>query len=216
VKRHRLRGSQRGLTLIELLLTMTILALAGALVSGALGAGLRAWQQGLNSGREELVARIVVERIATQLRAAVGSPVKKDGEHAVAFDAGEEHLRFVTIAAGQAPVQVSYGMQADGGDPCLVYREFPWPDKEFFGGSHPRREERIVEVTGFAVSVVARTDESDTGETDGGGELSPPPWSPTDGVLPASVSVAITVAAAGAAEPRQYQVTVPIPTRVPR
>lgn len=218
MKRHRTRGRQRGLTLIELLLTLTILALAGALVSGALGAGLRAWQQGLNSGREELVARIVLERIATQLRAAVDSPAIKDGEHAVAFAAGEEDLRFVTLAAGQAPVQVSYGMQVDGGGRFLLYREFPWPDKAFFGESRPRREERIVEITGFTLSVVARTNESDTGESDTGepdrgGELSPPPWSPLDRVLPASVSVAITVGDSGASEPRQYQATVPIPTR---
>ena len=78
VIRRRLRGDRRGLTLIELVLTLTILAFAGALVSGAFVTGLRAWQSGLRSGREELVARIVLERIATQLRAAIFSPAKHD------------------------------------------------------------------------------------------------------------------------------------------
>ena len=167
--RRRLRGDRRGLTLIELVLTLTILALAGALVSGAFVTGLRAWQSGLRSGREELVARIVLERIATQLRAAISSPARHDEGDAVAFDAAEDHLRFVTLAAaGTAPVQVFYGLRGDGGDAHLVYREYPWPDKEFFGDGRPRREEKIPEITGFSVKVVKRRPTpSDTGEDDG-------------------------------------------------
>ena len=162
---RRLRGDRRGLTLIELVLTLTILAFAGALVSGAFVTGLRAWQSGLRSGREELVARIVLERIATQLRAAVFSPARHDKGDAVAFDAAEDHLRFVTLAAsGAAPVQVFYGLQAGGGDAQLVYREYPWPDKEFFGSGNQRREERIPEITGLSVKVVKRADTSVAGE----------------------------------------------------
>ena len=86
------RGSRRrrGLTLIELVITLTILAFAGVLVSGALTTGLRAWQTGLRGGREELVARIVLERIAAQLRAAVRAGQPRAATDAVAFDAGED------------------------------------------------------------------------------------------------------------------------------
>jgi prepilin-type N-terminal cleavage/methylation domain-containing protein len=214
VNRRLLRGDRRGLTLIELVLTLTILALAGALVSGALVTGLRAWQSGMRSGREELVARIVLERIATQLRAAVASPAKRHEEAAVAFDAAEDFLRFVTLAAaGPAPVQVSYGVSSDGGDPHLVYREYPWPDKEFFSEGRPRREERVVEVTGFSVKVVKRSDKPDQDQPDAGAAPSSAEWSPLDKALPASVSVAITVSAEGQPEPRQYMITVPILTQ---
>jgi len=209
---RRLRGDRRGLTLIELVLTLTILAFAGALVSGAFVTGLHAWQSGLRSGREELVARIVLERIAVQLRAAISSPAKHDKGDAVAFDAAEGHLRFVTLAAGAtAPVQVFYGLRGGGGDAQLVYREYPWPDKEFFGEGHPRSEEKIPEITGFSIKAVKRTDTSDTGEKDG--VPATEAWSPLDERLPASVSVEIIVNAEGRQEPRHYQISVPILTK---
>jgi prepilin-type N-terminal cleavage/methylation domain-containing protein len=209
VKRCALRGDRRGLTLIELVLTMTILALAGSLVSGALATGLRAWRSGLRSGREELVARIVLERIATQLRAAIPSPAKRGEENAVAFDAAEERLRFVTLAAaGAAPVQVSYGLRVDGGGTHLLYRELPWPDKDFFGEGRTLREEQVDEVTGFTVKVVKRVENADAVDAPPAEE-----WSPLAQELPASVKVEIDVTAAGQTEPRHYQLTVPIPTQ---
>ena len=143
---------RRGLTLIELILTLSILALAGVLVSGALTTSLRAWQSGFSRGREELLARIVVERISAQLRAAVGSPAELTQEPAVAFEAKDHALRFVTCAAaGAAPVQVSYTLEDGPEGGRLVYREYPWPDKDFFGEHRARREEALPTVTGFTV-----------------------------------------------------------------
>lgn len=212
MSRHCLRSDRRGLTLIELVLTLTILALAGTLVSGALVTGLRTWQSGLRSGREEQIARIVLERIATQLRAAVLAPAKKDGAETVAFDAGEDHVRFVTLAAGGAvPAQVSFHLQEGQGAAHLVYREYPWPDKEFFAPGRPRREETVPEVTGFSVKVVKRTEA--TGPAGEPAAPSTTEWSTLDQQLPASVSVTITVALPGEPEPRQYAVTVPVLAR---
>ena len=209
------RVDRRGLTLIELVLTLTILALAGALVSGALAAGLRAWQSGLRSGREELVARIVLERVATQLRAAIPAPAKRAEEDAVAFDAGEEHLRFVTLAAAAAaPVQVSYGLRGEGDDRHLVYGEHPWPDKDFFGASRALREEDVPEVTAFSVKVVRRDDGS--GSSDAGEATSVEPWSPLDQELPGGIEVEVDVRGEAGAQARHYRLLVPILTqRVP-
>lgn len=212
--KQRRRRDRRGLTLIELVLTLTILALAGALVAGALATGLRSWKSGLRSGREELVARIVLERLATQLRAAILSPASREGASAVAFDAADDHLRFVTLsAAGPAPVQVFYGMRSDGGELHLVYREYPWPDKDFFGGGQPRHEEAIGEITGFTVQVVKRSDKPDDDASGTGAVPSTTEWSPLDRELPASVDVEITVNAAGSPEPHHYQVSVPVLTQ---
>lgn len=214
MKQRRIRRDRRGLTLIEIVLTLTILALAGALVAGALATGLRSWKTGMNSGRGELVARIVLERLATQLRAAILSPASREGAAAVAFDASDDHLRFVTpAAAGTAPVQVYYGLQSDGGEPELVYREYPWPDKDFFGEGLPRHEEVIEEITGFTVQVVKRSDKPDDGSSVTGAAPSTTEWSPLDRELPASVDVEITVSAAGSPEPRRYQVSVPVLTQ---
>jgi prepilin-type N-terminal cleavage/methylation domain-containing protein len=197
----------RGLTLIELVLTMTILSLVGVLVSGGLAAGLRAWRGDAVGNREELVARIVLERLAAQLRSAVPSPAKIQGEDAVAFDAGEHAVRFVTIAGGgAAPMQVSYRVErsASGEGEELVYREYPWPDKDFFGTSRPRREERVAEVTGLAVTVTPRTEELETGEQTAAA------WNPRDQELPDRVTLEVTVGPAAGGEPRRYRVVVPI------
>ena len=207
--------NRRGLTLIELILTLSILAIAGVLVSGALATSLRAWQSGFGQGREELTARIVLERIAAQLRSVVPSPARLTGEDAVAFESKERALRFVTCAAaGAAPVQVSYSLEesADGGR--LVYREYPWPDKDFFGEHRPRRVETIPAVTGFTVSVVPRSDEeSDAAapETAEAGGTPQEEWTPLDQRLPRSVAVEISLAASGGGEARVHRLTVTLP-----
>jgi prepilin-type N-terminal cleavage/methylation domain-containing protein len=208
----RLRRDRRGLTLIELVLTLTILALAGSLVSGALVIGLRTWQSGLRSGREEQVARIVLERLATQLRAAIASPAKRDGADAIAFDAGEHSLSFVTLAAGgTAPQLVSYRLEEGGGATRLVYRELPWPTKEFFAGERPRREEAVPEVTGFSVKTVKRP--AETNQPDAKSEDSTAAWNPLDKELPGRVEIAISVAVAGELAARHYEIAVPILSR---
>ena len=196
---------RRGLTLIELVLALTILAIAGALVSGAFATGLRAWQSGIRSGREELVARIVLERIATQLRAAVETKTEENHEEVIAFDAGVDFLRFVTTAAGAAPMQVYYGLAGDGDGRHLVYREYPWPDKEFFGDGQPRREENVAEVTGLKVKAVERSALN-------AGQIAalPGEWTPQNEFLPASVTVEIDVGAEGGQEPKRYGITVPV------
>jgi prepilin-type N-terminal cleavage/methylation domain-containing protein len=195
-------GDRRGLTLIELVLALTILAVAGALVTGAFTAALRAWQSGVRSGREELVARIVMERIATQLRATVETKTALNNEDVVAFEAGGDHLRFVTLAAGPVPVQVFYGLTGDG---HLVYREYPWPDKEFFGEKSLRRQEVVAEVTGLTVKAAERTQSSG-----GSPEITPGEWSQPADYLPANVTVEIVVPAESGAQPRRYEITVPV------
>lgn len=114
----RVLGGRRGVTLIELVLTLTILALAGALIAAALSASLRTWRTGFTRGREELVARIALARIAGQLRSAVPAAARQGSEEAVAFEAREDALHFVTVpAAGGAPLHVSYSLVQEGGSP---------------------------------------------------------------------------------------------------
>ena len=203
-------SARSGLTLIELVLTLTILAIAGALVSGALTTALRAWQSGFQTGREELIAGIVVERIAAQLRAVVDSKVRQTGqEEREAFDAGEGKLRFVTLAAGgAAPAQVSYSLHEGAEGRRLVYREYPWPDKEFFGDQPPRREEQIPEIAGFSVKVTKGPPEDlEPGELPG-------EWSPLDQQLPVSVAIELTLRSATGDEPRTLAIEVALPTQV--
>lgn len=188
----------RGLTLIELVLTLTILAVAGALVAQALSGALRAWNGGMQRGREQLVARIVVERVSEQLRAALPAAARRGEEETLAFDAGEERLRFVTPAAGAAPMQVSYQLEGQGGERHLVYREHPWPDKDFFGASAVRREEQVPEIALFRVEL----ERADVPQGED-------PVAAT-GMLPQRVVLEIGVHGADGGEGESYRVTVPI------
>ncbi|HEY5998181.1 MAG TPA: prepilin-type N-terminal cleavage/methylation domain-containing protein [bacterium] len=210
---------RRGLTLIELILTLSILAVAGVIISGALATSLGAWRSGFTRGREEVVARVVAERIAAQLRAAVPSPTSKEGQDAIAFDAGDRALRFVTCAAaGAAPLQVAYSLEEGEAGPQLVYREYPWPDKDFFKDHKARREETIPDVTGFSVSVVKRPEVEPDESVPG---TPPPPadepsqkWSPLDELLPKSVTVEFALGGAAGAEAQSYRVEVALPSPV--
>jgi hypothetical protein len=195
--------------LIELILTLSILGLAGVLVSGALTASLRAWQSGFAAGRGEVIARVVLERIAAQLRAVVPSTTRLTQQPAIAFEAKEHALRFVTGgAAGAAPVQVSYALEDGPEGGRLVYREYPWPDKDFFGEHKPRREETVPEVSGFTVTVVRRPLDDEPGEEDPPQPAQTPgEWSPRDQVLPKSVTVELALRAEGGAEPRSYRIS---------
>jgi hypothetical protein len=191
-------------TLIELVLTLTILALAGALVAGALSASLRTWRVGFTRGREELVARIALERITGQLRSAIPAAARQGSEEAVAFEAHEDSLHFVTVpSGGGAPLHVSYSLVEAGGKRALVYRELPWPDKDFFGEGRPRREEVVPEITGLKVTVSRCPEE---------GEPAPnvveSPWKPADLCLPGTVEIEITVPD-GAGE-STYRVSLPL------
>jgi hypothetical protein len=63
------------------------------------------------------------------------------------------------------------------------------------------------------VSVRKHSEEAGANEAEAQEASTAQEWSPLDRALPASVTVAITVKAEGAAEPREYRMTVPIPTR---
>lgn len=205
----RFQRSAAGLTLIELILTLSILGLAGVLVSGALTASLRAWQSGFAAGRGEVIARVVLERIAAQLRAVVPSPARLTQQPAIAFEAKEHALRFVTSgAAGAAPVQVSYALEDGPEGGRLVYREYPWPDKDFFGEHRPRREEAVPEVAGFTVTVVKLPDEEPGEDGPPQPAQTPGEWSPRDQLLPKSVTVDLALRSEGGAEARSYRITV--------
>jgi len=72
------RGGNRGFTLLELLISMTILALITLLVFGALRTGIRAWEKGEKSidGRQR--ERIVLDMIRRQLASIPVDTVKSD------------------------------------------------------------------------------------------------------------------------------------------
>jgi len=198
------RQGARGFTLLEVLLALTILALAGGIVYSFLATAFISWTSGVDRGRKSQVAGIAIERLSQQLKSAVPARVLKSRIRVAAFDGGEDFLRFVTLLPTGVRTlrQVSYSI-LDGEDgPQLVYREYPWPDKKFFEEGEPLKEERLPEITGM--KVVLRSREAGQDRTEDAEE-----WTPGGKDLPGEAEVQFVVAGTG--EGREWTVTATVP-----
>ena len=202
---RRLRSGRQGFTLLEVLLALTILAMAGTIVYSFLATALISWTTGVDRGRTMQVAGIAADRLAQQLKSAVPAGVLKSRLRVAAFDGGEDSLRFVTLLpTGLRTLrQVSYSIEEGEEGTELAYREYPWPDKKFFEEQDPLREERLPEIIGMEVTLRARESEAD--KTDEGDE-----WSPGMKELPREVEVRLVVAGRGDERGRSVTVAVPI------
>lgn len=196
---------RHGFTLLEVLLALTLLSLAGAIVYGFLGTAFVSWTSGFAAGRRNHVARITVDRLSRQLKSAVPAKVLKTGRPVAAFAADEESLRFVTLlpTGVRSLSQVSYSIEEGEGGPHLVYREYPWPDKKFFEGGEPRKEEILPEIVGMKVVLLARDEGLDEG-----GEAAE--WDPDGSELPGVVTVTLVAAGEGGGQGTVFTATIPL------
>lgn len=168
-REHPLRRREEGFTLLEVLVSLTILTLALAVTYGAFTTALTAWSAGLDRGRKEQVARIALEMMAQQLKSAIPASItEEDGRRRPAFESGEDHIRFVTVlpvGVDSRPAQVSYSIEQIDGERRLVYREYPWPDKNFFAIGEPVKEEALDGIVGMEITLRSREETGETEET---------------------------------------------------
>ena len=87
--------------------------------------------------------------------------------------------------------------------PELAYREYPWPDKDFFEERDPLLEERLPEIAGLEVALLAR-------ESDEDGSAASETWSPGDKELPGEAEIRLILAGEGSEEGRSLTFTVPL------
>jgi prepilin-type N-terminal cleavage/methylation domain-containing protein len=165
--RHRAEG----FTLLEVMVSLMILTLVLAVSYSSFTTALTSWSAGLNRGRKEQVARIALGRMAQQLKSAVPATITEEGgRRRPAFEGGEDHIRFVTVlpvGIDPLPVQVSYSIEEIDGENRMVYREYPWPDKNFFEIGEPVREESVDEIVGMAITLRPREEKGENGENEG-------------------------------------------------
>jgi len=207
-----MRTEARGFTLIEVILALTILALASVVVYSALNTALTSWSVGLIRGRRTQVARIALDRISQQLKSTLATTVQKNDRDVAAFTGDKRSVRFVTLqSVGGAPLAVvSYAAEEGPEGRRLVYREHPWPDKDFFSPGKPWKEEEVPEIVDL--EFVFRKSEKVEGDgrpEAGAGE----DWNPGEGRdPPAEVEVRIVVDGAGPVEERTYRSIIPVMT----
>jgi prepilin-type N-terminal cleavage/methylation domain-containing protein len=117
--------STTGFTLIEVVITLTILGFICLIIFGAFRLGLSAWERGESVKDEYQKVRIVSQLITQQVKSAVPFKIKPqlaEGDY-LAFEGDAHSLRFVSALAVR-------GKQAEG----LVYARYEFKEEGSEGG----------------------------------------------------------------------------------
>jgi len=96
-----------GLTLLELLTTLTILAMLGAVVLGAFRLGARSWQRGEERAEAEQRLRVIQGIFARELASLQPITALADREPVTAFRGRSDWISFHTAPAGHGPFPYS-------------------------------------------------------------------------------------------------------------
>ncbi len=122
---------ERGMSLLEVLVAMTLLGLLGAMVAGGVRFGVAVWERGSAAAQGAAEARVALKALRRAVSGAM--PIRYlDGtrQPPVAFDGGPERLRFV----GRLPARIAppgeTRMEIALGEPGrLVLRHAPLDDR---------------------------------------------------------------------------------------
>ncbi|WP_291623867.1 prepilin-type N-terminal cleavage/methylation domain-containing protein [Bradyrhizobium sp.] len=115
----RSRAAEHGLTLIELLVSMAILALLAGSIVGGLSIGRRAFDSDRTSGNDAR-ADAAIQSLLNLLASALPYPI--DDKNSAVFEGSEEKIRFVALSEGRALRGGAYGadLRRVGGDLVLT------------------------------------------------------------------------------------------------
>jgi general secretion pathway protein J len=130
-----------GFTLVEVVITLTILGFICLIIFGAFRLGLSAWERGESVKNEYQEARIVSQLITQQVKSAVPFKIKTqqaEGDY-LAFEGDARSLRFVS----SLPVR---GKQPEG----LVYARYEFKEEGSEGGRLILYEEKALNKDFFA------------------------------------------------------------------
>ncbi len=107
----RVLAENRGLTLMELLISFTILAIMMAVIMGGFRVGIRAWQRGEAKADYNQKLRVVMDHMIEDIRSAHSRFIvdEKDDSRYHAFWGESGRIRFLTTAVGlQSEPGLSY------------------------------------------------------------------------------------------------------------
>jgi type II secretory pathway component PulJ len=130
--------SPKGFTLLELLLAVAILMLIVGIIGGALRLSVRSWEKGEDEVEEFRKTRIVLAKLAQQLKSFYPYWLQQEQRWSLAFDGQSQALTFVSPVSLLSPfitglVCVQYGFEYDGisdQGKNLIAREFRVIDGE--------------------------------------------------------------------------------------
>ncbi|MCD6352975.1 MAG: prepilin-type N-terminal cleavage/methylation domain-containing protein [Proteobacteria bacterium] len=146
---------QKGFTLLELLLTVVILALMVGIMGGVLRLGIRSWEKGEETVDEFRKTRIVMEMIAQQIKSTYPYMIKKEKGWAVIFQGEPKALKFVSPISVKSPVitglvWVQYALGEDRASENgkeLIIRESMISGDDFFQKESEITKDETVDIT---------------------------------------------------------------------
>lgn len=94
----KFRGSG-GFTLLELILSMTILSLVTLIIGSGFRLGIKAWEKGESETTETQKLRALSGVLSQDLKSAFPYEIKLDDEKTLVFEGTEDSLLFVTSSA---------------------------------------------------------------------------------------------------------------------
>lgn len=148
-----------GFTLLELMLTMTLLAVVTLIVASALRIGTRAWEKGTRKVTAIQSPRTVLDAFKHQLRSALPHQLVWDGETVFLFSGESKQIQFVSVS--------SLYRQMNGGAFLVTYRVSEAPEGEAVSIT----EENLAKID-WADRLQMSTDEEGRTLVDGAGSFS--------------------------------------------
>jgi len=158
LKQVRPNEGKSGFTLLEMVITLTILGFVLLIIFGAFRLGISAWDKGESSREEYQKVRAVLQVVSRQLKSIVPYRVKTEmaeGDY-LAFEGGARSLKFVSTLSMRAmqPEGFVYAIYEfrDGGDrngSLVVYEQRVLIRKNFFEEG-PREELGVPLIEGIS------------------------------------------------------------------
>jgi len=158
LKQVRAGVDTSGFTLLEMVVTLTILGFILLIIFGAFRLGMSAWEKGESSREEYQKVRAVLQLVSRQLKSIVPYKVKTEkaeGDY-LAFEGGARSLKFVSALSMRAkqPVGFVYAMYelTDGGNQggsLVVYEQRVLMKKNFFE-ERPKEEYGVPLIEGIS------------------------------------------------------------------
>jgi general secretion pathway protein J len=143
--RREVRSAGHGFTLLELLISLTILALILVTVLGAIRVGSRSWESGEQRAEESQRTRTLHETLARELSMLYPLRVKEQNADVLVFRGKPDSIEFATLphSYGAAPFShmvrvVTYAVEPDRG--LVATERYPLVSGDDAGGA---REESV-------------------------------------------------------------------------
>lgn len=170
-------GWERGLTLIEVVISLFLLSLMSVIVVQSYRSGLMIWERQGSENRKLDTSRVLMNRLRSQIKSAYAWNYRDELKENLYFEGREDFLDFTALVGftSRRPNGVIHALRysleddPDAEGKMLVLEEYAWPRRGFPEGEEPLLRESVSGVEELRFSYKVRTLRSAAaGETEEG------------------------------------------------